>query len=274
MKHGLFFAALVATLITAAPNATMGASTLDLTDIWWNSSQSGMGYQIVQNDDLLFVTFYVFGPDSKPLWYVAQLSHADNMTFSGDVYFGNGPFFGSATYDPSTVTRTKVGTASFTADDISKGTLNYSITQIVSGTTLTATNSVVITRFTLKSENFSGNYLGWYVVKRSGCSQTDLNGTISEAPGITVTHEGSDIKLMITPFNPYGEACQFAGRYVQDGKMGRVSGNFACDGQYFGKFVFSEMEHRRNGFSLHVEAQDQHYGCTIHAAMSAMLPLL
>jgi hypothetical protein len=71
MRRFLLAVLLCATVFRA------GAS--DYTDIWFNPSEQstaggGWGVNVVQSDAFLFLTFFVYGPDNKPTWYVAGLT--------------------------------------------------------------------------------------------------------------------------------------------------------------------------------------------------------
>ena len=264
MMRGIFSAALAAIFAASAPSASIAANTTDLTDIWWNSSQSGMGYQFVQNNDFLFVTFYVFGPDNKPLWYVAQLNYTGNLTWSGNVYYGNGPFFAGATYDPSTVTRANVGTATFTAQYINQGTLSFQISQTIGSTNFNTSKSITITRFTMKNEDFSGQYIGGYSINSTNCNPSSLNGVFNAVGNLVVSHTGNNITMTT---DASGTVCTYTGTYGQDGKFGKASGNFTCGGGLTsGTFTFYEMERRWNGISLRVSGQNQYCQFTGNAA--------
>jgi hypothetical protein len=43
----------------------------DASDLWWNSAESGWGVNIVQQSNILFATFFLYGPDARARWYVA-----------------------------------------------------------------------------------------------------------------------------------------------------------------------------------------------------------
>ena len=66
VKRFLLFLFLVA---VAAP-----ADATDYTDLWYAPAESGWGANVVQSDQFMFVTFFVYGPDNKPTWYTAQLT--------------------------------------------------------------------------------------------------------------------------------------------------------------------------------------------------------
>ena len=41
------------------------------SDIWWIHTESGWGIQFVQNNNTIFATPFVDGPDNQPTWYAA-----------------------------------------------------------------------------------------------------------------------------------------------------------------------------------------------------------
>lgn len=85
----------------------------DYTDLWWNPAESGWGLNFVQHaSGQVFATWFVYGVDGKPTWYVVPGGRwLDPATFRGDLYATTGPDFGL--FDPSKVSRTRVGTATF-----------------------------------------------------------------------------------------------------------------------------------------------------------------
>jgi len=89
----------------------------DLTDLWWDETQSGWGLNVVQHaSGKLFAVWFVYGTDGRPVWYVMPDGAwaRDRPTFSGDVYRTSGPV-GLADFDPASVQRKKVGEAAFTS---------------------------------------------------------------------------------------------------------------------------------------------------------------
>ena len=57
-----FLAATLAALCIAAPTAHAAF----LTDLWWSPDEPGWGATIVHQDDVAFVTLFVYGPDGAP----------------------------------------------------------------------------------------------------------------------------------------------------------------------------------------------------------------
>lgn len=108
-----------------APPRSLGTATVtiaarpgispidDYTDLWWNPAESGWGLNFVQHPSgQAFATWFVYGADGMPVWYVVPGGQwLDAVTFKGDVYATTGPDIGA--FDPSRVTRTRVGNATF-----------------------------------------------------------------------------------------------------------------------------------------------------------------
>jgi hypothetical protein len=100
---------------TVGPAPAWLAPPINYTDIWWNPAESGWGLNVIQHGSgVIFATWFVYGADGKPTWYVmpdGQWNTANEYT--GRVYRTTGPP-PSAAFDPSTVTRTQVGYATLT----------------------------------------------------------------------------------------------------------------------------------------------------------------
>src|SRR5437773_1152921 len=103
---------LPAVLSFALLAAPLPAAAIDYTDIWYNTSESGWGVNLIQAEDVIFVTFFIYGPNNQPTWYVAIIYRDTNGNFAGNLYSTVGPYFGGpwtqASYAP-----TLAGTASF-----------------------------------------------------------------------------------------------------------------------------------------------------------------
>ena len=79
---------------------------------YWNANESGRGFNLEIQDNILFMSAFVYRADGTPVWYVAGGPMANDRTFSADLYeTSNGQCLGCA-YRPATPV--KVGTASIT----------------------------------------------------------------------------------------------------------------------------------------------------------------
>ena len=63
--------------------AAFRAHATDYTDIWYIPAESGWGANVVQSDNFLFVTFFIYGADNKPTWYTAQLTLDASGNYNG-----------------------------------------------------------------------------------------------------------------------------------------------------------------------------------------------
>src|SRR5690349_6413848 len=122
------------------------------TDLWWNPAESGWGVTVDHQQDVMFLTFFIYRADGSPYWVTGALFRTGTntvapFTFSGDLNENHGPYYGGA-FNPSLVGVRKVGTATFTASILSGATLTYS----VDGVTVTKS----LQRQTLHNLDFSG----------------------------------------------------------------------------------------------------------------------
>ena len=73
---------LLLTLLMLTASAQAAAAT-DYTDIWFNPSEAGWGMNVVQSDAFLFLTFFIYGADSKPTWFTGQVTLDASNSFNG-----------------------------------------------------------------------------------------------------------------------------------------------------------------------------------------------
>ena len=69
----------VLSLLTAA----FRVGAIDYTDLYYVPGEEGWGVNVVQSDDFLFLTFFIYGPDNKPTWYTAQLTLDASGNYNG-----------------------------------------------------------------------------------------------------------------------------------------------------------------------------------------------
>lgn len=105
--------------------------------LWWASppgSESGWGINLTHQGDVLFGTWFTYDTDGSGLWLVmSNGAKTATNSYSGVLYRTTGPAFSSAAFDPAKVTRTPVGSATFTFTDADNGVLNAN----VNGVTIT-----------------------------------------------------------------------------------------------------------------------------------------
>ena len=108
--------------------------------IWWGgAAQEGWGLSIQQQGDLLFATWYTYGPDGKVTWFFMPGGHFTSATrFEGTLYKTTGARWVGANFDSSKVKATAVGTMSI---DFTDDANNAMLTTTVNGVTQARTVS-------------------------------------------------------------------------------------------------------------------------------------
>jgi hypothetical protein len=107
------------------------AATVNVQGLWWRSpagSESGWGLNLVQQGEILFVTWFTYGADGNGMWLLmseARLTSAN--TYAGTIYRTTGPAFNAVPFNSSQVTVTPVGTGTLAFTDASNGTFTYNV---------------------------------------------------------------------------------------------------------------------------------------------------
>ena len=232
-------------LLVASAPARASSATSEITDMWWNPDEAGWGVNVVLQNDVAFLTFFVYDATHVPIWYTSDAYVGGNLAWTGKLYQTTGPWFGGP-FPPANVTVRQAGTVSFALTALNQATLTYT----VDGVTVTKT----VQRQTWANENYTGNYLGGYSFRDVNCNPNSLNG-VEEAGGLmAVTHNGSSLTVALATA---GGSCTFAGNYSQTGKLGQVSGNFSCATGAQGTFTMFEMTPTISGFTGRVVGASQ-----------------
>jgi hypothetical protein len=97
-------------------------------DLWWNkpaNSESGWGVNLNHQGDTIFATWFTYGTDGTPQWLVVTANKTGTGVYSGDLYQTSGARFDS--FNPASVSATKVGTATFKFADGNNATFDYTV---------------------------------------------------------------------------------------------------------------------------------------------------
>ena len=125
-------AAIVATLALLLP--LKPALAAEYTDLWVTPGEDAWGVNFVQWGSIIYATFYIYGPDNKPVWYSAVLNCDGSSKFSGTLFLNARHVFRAAVESHRhRRRRTRVaGTASFqpSAANNYQGTLVYTVTGV------------------------------------------------------------------------------------------------------------------------------------------------
>jgi hypothetical protein len=208
-------------LILALTGAIAPAYATDYTDIWWIPTESGWGVNFVQSDNFLFATMFVYGADGTPTWVSAEMTRTARGSYFGPVFANTGPYFASATYNPSLVTSPQVGTATFRPTGPATGEFDYSVLGVFV--------SKGIQRQSLVSAALGGAYLGGHRTLVTGCEFPEQDGvTYLYAQFFVDTFAPSQIQIEIP--SDSGLLCRLTGTVVQQGTVNEVTdATYTCN---------------------------------------------
>jgi hypothetical protein len=100
-------------------------------DLWVDSPQvagSGWGVNLTHQGDILFATWFTYQSGGKGQWLVmSNGARTPQGTYTGALQRTTGPAFSAVPFNPNLVTRSTVGSASFTFSDINNGTFSYTL---------------------------------------------------------------------------------------------------------------------------------------------------
>ena len=258
-------AGLLAALAVAQPARATTYST-DFTDLWFIPAESGWGLNLIQQNQSMFGTLFVYDTTTAPHWYVASdlepTTSGGTTIWSGTLFSTTGPYFGAATFNPNNVVNTVVGTMNITFTSDTTASLLYT----VNGAVITKN----IQRQTFRGNVLTGNYLGGLTAQGTNCHGVN-NGAILIFELLTVTHTNpqslSSNVSMTVDFKPDANNvpqghCVFSGAYTQSGRLGAIpAGNWNCTvgGQSanVGTFAMTQIEATTNGLNAKFHGTDQ-----------------
>ncbi|HJU21468.1 MAG TPA: hypothetical protein VJ891_03075 [Casimicrobiaceae bacterium] len=237
-------------LVTVLGVARASTATTEITDMWWNPAESGWGVNVTLQDDIAFLTFFVYDTTNTPIWYTSNVQFQGSdangaLVWTGPLYVTSGPWFGGP-FPPANVTIRQAGNASFVLTDFNQATLTYSVDGVVVTKTLQ--------RQTWKSENYTGNYIAGYSITLSSCNPASLDGVQETGGSLAVNHSGNAIAMTSTTAIA---TCTYNGSYAQTGKLGEVGGTYSCTDGTAGTFSMFEMSPTLNGFTAFAVGQNQ-----------------
>jgi hypothetical protein len=231
----------------------------DYSDMWYIPAESGWGVNLTQNENVVFMTFFVYGADNKPTWYVAITARDANGNFTGSLFSTVGPYFGLP-WNPAAYAPTLVGTATFAPVNPYQGTLTYTV---LGGPTVTKS----IVRQTLVTINLTGNYTGGQAGGYSGCDNSGDNFLYKDSFDLQVSQGTSNV---IFTFAYSSLTCTLSGALVQNGQLYSVaSASYQCDDGLSTTASLSEIKKTAQGIEGRFAAPSVGGGCREDASFSA-----
>ena len=121
----------------STPSTPTISPAYDYSDLWWNAAESGWGLALTQHGSALFGAWYLYDGRGNPTWVVMPGgTWSSATTFSGDLYATTGQDPRGA-FDPTAVTRTRVGSARLVFSARDRATLEYTVNGIAGSKALT-----------------------------------------------------------------------------------------------------------------------------------------
>lgn len=250
---------LTAMLLAGLPAAASAANTFssDASDMWWNPDESGWGLNLVQENNVLFATIYVYAADGSAHWFVApdmettQGPEATSYTFSGALYETTGPVFSGA-FNPNAVGRRVVGTASFQYSVSNAGIFSYS----VDGKAVTER----VQRMTWRVPDIGGEYYVWRNIRSRDC--TDMGNASYD---YIVQQSGNSVSIQA--YSGVTLQCTWNGTLAQSGRMGSIAATGTCAGAP-ASLRIDDLEVGVQGFLGRLTATE--HGCTLYGRIAGV----
>jgi len=131
---------------------------------------------VIQQEQILFITLFVYGPNNAPTWLVSSANFvsangAGDRTYTGDLFATTGTPYAVTPFNTGAVTAQAVGTITFVGRADGTATVQYN-----SGATVV---NKTLTRQTFAQPNFTLNTATPYVVAAAdtgtGCASASDN---------------------------------------------------------------------------------------------------
>jgi hypothetical protein len=171
----------------------------------------------------------------------------------------------STAFDPAAVQRRLVGDVTFQYGRPYGGTLDYRVDGV--------TTSRFVRRQTWALADLSGEY---HLMRVAGVNNRPAVGcpavptAFRDLGRVFVEHSGSTVRLATEP-GPWPR-CEYSGSYTQEGRMGRIAGNYTCTANdsgpaESGTFTLDEVEVSSRGLMARYKAR-QDSGCSVFGNFS------
>lgn len=224
-------------LLGVAGAAAAPARAANYTDIWFVPAESGWGVNVVQSDNFMFLTFFIYGADGKPTWYAGNLSWNGNV-YTGGLFLTQGTYF-AAPWNPGAYGAQQVGTATFQPSTQSdQAILSYTVNGVG-----TVTKS--IERQTLTTIALGGSYAGGQAGSLANCANPSDDETYFDKYSLSVT-QAADNTATFTFTYDSGNTCTISGMLEPHGQLYRMTNaTYQCSGQSLNYSVLATVDEVR-----------------------------
>ena len=245
-------------------SSAIDAIAADNTDIWYNPAESGWGVNLVQSDNFIFASFFVYGQNGSPIWYSGQLTW-DGARYTGGLYAVTGTWF-AVPWQTGNLSVAQAGTASFEPSPLGahRGTLSYTVNGVA-----TVTKSVE--RQTLTTIALGGSYTGGQSGTYSGCTNAANNRAYTDRYDLEVTHLASGNATFQFTYSA-SLTCTVSGTLEQHGLQYRIpNATYQCSDGVSTSATLSEIRATAQGIEGRMSAASAAGACREDTAFSAVL---
>jgi hypothetical protein len=210
------------------------STSTDFSDLWYNVNESGWGMNVIHQENILFLTLFVYGAGSTPTWYVASnvafvsQNAAGDRLYRGDLFATTGTPFGVTPFVPLTGANVRtVGSITFTGLAAGGATLSYTVDSVTVNKTLSRQNWAQ-PNFTL---NVATSYAGASSAEVSGCTDASKNEKFSSNYSNFALYINSVGSTMRTESRETATSalCTFQGNnHTQEGRYGKATMSGRC----------------------------------------------
>ena len=198
--------------------ASAQAAATDYTDIWFNPAEAGWGVNVVQSDTFMFLTFFIYGADSKPTWFTGQVTLDASNNFNGTLFATTGTYY---ILPWAGVTGAAAGTASFQPLTPYTARLVYTVNGV-------GTVTKLIQRQMLTAITIGGDYTGGLNLTQSQCANSGSGAlTVNFSINQPLNNSGP---VSIAMLRADGVTCNFTGPVIEWGKLYQMSNaSYVCN---------------------------------------------
>lgn len=226
--------------------ARLANSRADYSDGWWVPGESGWGMNVLQQGDVLALTFFVYDENSTPIWYLGVAHYIDeNIGYRGTLSQHRGTSFLLPTFGPVQFGPTPIGVITFKPESAYAANVNYTV-----GTTSIDKSMV---RIAFADIDLSGAFWGGSAGTATGCGAVVGTVTAEQFVIATATVTNGQGQLLIANTNGH---CVISGVLQQHGLMTALTnGLYACTNGASGVASIDEWTVNRNGMTARIRAR-------------------
>jgi hypothetical protein len=116
-------------------------------DLWWAAPppgfESGWGVNLTHEGDIIFLTWFTYDLDGKPLWLSATIRKSAPGVYGGAMYRTTGPAFSALPWNKANVAATQVGDVTVTFANGNSATFHYTLSLGVPPAAIDQTKTMV-----------------------------------------------------------------------------------------------------------------------------------